>query len=57
MGAEPLEVTPEMIDAGVATLREKEFGLSLSDIVHDIYCAMETARRYKSCASVSNLSK
>ena len=35
-------VTPEMIEAGVAELREKMFGQPLAMIVEDIYWAMKS---------------
>lgn len=43
-----VEVTPEMIEEGVAELREKPFGSSLNDVVEAVYLAMEVVRRERS---------
>ena len=39
----PLIITPEMIEAGVAELREKALGESLERIVSDVFRAMVCA--------------
>lgn len=44
--ADVIEISPEMIRAGVVELREKCFGESLSEIVRDVYLAMALARTY-----------
>lgn len=41
---EEIEVTPEMIEAGVAELREKCFGQSLDRVVKDVFWVMVAAR-------------
>lgn len=38
-----IEVTPEMVEAGVAELREKCFGENLEEIVTDVFYAMTIA--------------
>jgi hypothetical protein len=43
-GALQIEVTPEMISAGVDEIREKMFGQSLGGIVEDVFWAMWCAR-------------
>lgn len=40
---ETVEVTQAMLDAGVAELREKMFGESLTEIVRDVFYAMRAA--------------
>lgn len=40
-----VEITLEMIEAGVYELKEKAFGQGLADIVRSVYLAMETERR------------
>ena len=40
---ETIQVTEEMIEAGVAELREKLFGQQLREIVTDVYWAMRSA--------------
>ncbi len=40
-----IEITPEMIEAGVAELRELLVGGDLSEAVSEIYMAMELERR------------
>ena len=44
LGSE-ITVTPAMIEAGVAELRERVFGDSLSDVVESVYLMMEIERR------------
>lgn len=43
-GAEII-VTPEMIAAGVFELRDKRLGQSLTEVVTDVYLAMEIERQ------------
>jgi hypothetical protein len=38
------QITPEMIDAGVAELRSATFGQDLREVAVDLYLAMEVAR-------------
>jgi hypothetical protein len=41
---EEIEITPEMIDAGVLELREKCIGEDLAEIVTDVFYVMLAAR-------------
>jgi hypothetical protein len=43
-----VEVTPEMIKAGVLELREKCIGEDLAEIVTDVFYIMWAARKYVS---------
>ena len=40
----PIEISPEMIAAGVDELRERHLGDDLSEIAKALYLAMETQR-------------
>jgi hypothetical protein len=42
--ADVIEVTPEMIEAGVLELREKCIGEDLAEIVTDVFYVMSAAR-------------
>lgn len=42
-----IAITPEMIKAGVETLREHYFGEPLESVVGDVYLMMEIERRAK----------
>ena len=43
--ANEIEITPEMIEAGIYALRQFRFGQREADIVEAIYFAMEIERR------------
>lgn len=49
-GVPKIEVTPEMIEAGVLELRERMFGEPLSRIVESVYISMVIANSEKSWA-------
>ncbi len=53
-GVTQFEVTPEMIDAGVAELREKMFGQNLRDVVLDVFWVMLAARTQTSLLAEAN---
>lgn len=40
-----IEVTKEMVAAGVEEMLERHYGADLADLVESIYLAMEIARR------------
>ncbi len=42
-GKTELVVTTEMIEAGVAELREKMYGEQMAEIVHDVFISMAVA--------------
>lgn len=52
-----IEVTPEMIEAGVFAASEHALGLSLTDLVHSVYVAMEVERQASAFASSTMRSK
>lgn len=53
-GAEiELEITPEMIEAGVYELRRRCFGESMDDIVTAVYVAMNSERQVNNCSASS----
>jgi hypothetical protein len=46
--ADKIEVTPEMIEAGVLELREKCMGEDLAEVVTDVFYALWAARKHVS---------
>lgn len=45
--ADAIEITPEMIEAGLDELRDHAYGGNLRDLVSSVYLSMEIARRFQ----------